>query len=159
MNLYSPDDRSDLTAADRAVLADLARVLDAVEPLPEHMVDIAKAALAWRTIDAELARLVHDSAVDEPELLVRGDSERVLSFATGDVRIDVEYTGGQLVGQVSPAGEIVVELARDEGGPFVSTTTDEFGAFIIDDVAPGPLTIMCRDCGGAWRVRTQWTAL
>lgn len=147
--------------SDDQLLDEIRRVLDAVEiPHPESVV-LAEAAIDWRTLDVELAQLVHDSAVDEPELLVRGGSDelRVLSFATGDVRIEVEYANGQLIGQVVPAEVVVVELYRDGNEPAATVTTDEFGTFVIGDVEPGPLSLICRADDGRWSVRTSWTAV
>lgn len=148
----NPDDR---------ILDDLRRVLDTVEMPPPESVVLAEAALDWRHLDAELAELVHDSAIDEPELVMRsGTAElRVLSFASGDVRIEVEYANRQLVGQVAPAEVVVVELFRHGNEPARTVTTDDLGTFVIDDVAPGPLSIVCRAADGRWGVRTSWTAV
>lgn len=146
---------------DDQLLDDLRRVLDRAEPAPPDSIVLAQAALDWRRLDIELAELVHDSAVDETELLVRGDVDgvRVLSFATGDVRIEVEHTGGQLVGQVDPAAVVVVELYRDGNEPVAVVTTDELGTFVIGAVTPGPLSLTCRADDGSWSVRTSWTVV
>lgn len=148
----SPDDQ---------LLDDLRRVLDIVEGHPPESTVLAEAALDWRTLDAELAELVHDSAVDEPELVVRGDADelRVLSFSTGDVQIEVEYANRQLIGQVVPAEAIVVELYRDGSDPAATVSADEFGTFVIADVPPGPISLVCRADDGRWSVRTSWTAV
>lgn len=146
---------------DDQLLEDLRRVLGAVESPSPHSIVLAQAALDWRSLDIELAELVHDSAVDESELLVRGgaDGVRVLSFATGTVRIEVEYANGQLVGQVVPAEVVVVELYRDGNEPVAAVSTDEFGTFAIGDVTPGPLSLMCRAGDASWSVRTSWTVV
>ena len=54
----------------------------------------ARAAWTWRTIDAELAALVHDSTLDDQELVgVRGAATvRALSFAAGEHMIEVEVS-------------------------------------------------------------------
>lgn len=147
--------------SDDQLLDDLRRVLDVVERPPEESVIIAEAAFDWRHLDGELAELVHDSAVDETELLVRSatDEVRVLSFATGDVRVDVEFANGRLIGQVVPNEPVVIELLRRGNAPAASVTTDEFGSFVISDVAPGPLSLVCRATSGRWSVRTSWTAI
>lgn len=149
------------TPQELETLVDLRRVLDQAEPLPPDSTTLAQAALGWRTIDAELAELVHDSAVDDHELLVRGDDDRlrVLTFRTGDIEIEVEYSNGQLVGQVIPAEAATIELHRESVGAVGSATTDEFGSFVIADVAAGPLSLLCRADDGRWSVRTSWTAL
>ncbi len=146
---------------DDQLLDDLRRVLDLVELPPPDSLLLAQAALDWRSLDVELAELVHDSAVDESELLVRGDAAelRVLSFATGTVQIEVEYASGQLIGQVVPAEVVVVEIYRDGHEPAAAVTTDEFGTFVIGDVTPGPLSLVCRADDGRWSVRTSWTVV
>jgi hypothetical protein len=146
---------------DDQILDDLRRVLNAVETPPPESTTLAEAALDWRSLDIELAELVHDSAIDEPELLVRGgtDELRVLSFATGDVSIEVEYANGKLAGQVVPSEIVVVELHRDGNEPTAIVSTDEFGTFLIADVAPGPLSLVCRADDRRWCVRTSWTAV
>lgn len=147
--------------SDMALLDDLRRVVAAIDEIPPESVELARAALGWRSLDNELAELIHDSAVDEHQLVVRGahDGLRVLSFANDQIRIDVEFSNGQLVGQVSPPEQAVIELHRDGSEPIASASTDEFGAFTLSDVTPGPLALVCRAEDGRWSVRTSWTAL
>jgi len=146
---------------DDILLDDLRRVLDIVEGVPPNATELAKAALTWRSLDSELAELIHDSAIDGHELVLRGshDDRRVMSFANAEVRIDVEYSNGQLVGQVVPPVPAVIELYRDESQPAATTEADEFGAFVLTDVASGPLALACRADDGRWSVRTSWTAI
>jgi hypothetical protein len=40
----------------------LSRALDASDPIPEHVLEAARAAIGWRTIDAELAELLHEDS-------------------------------------------------------------------------------------------------
>ena len=55
------------------------------------MLAAARAAIGWRTIDAELAELIADSAVDEPALLVRGTAQpRTLTFEAPGLTIEIE---------------------------------------------------------------------
>lgn len=143
------------------LLNDLRRVLDLVEGVPPNSTELARAALGWRSLDSELAELIHDSAIDSNELVVRGsdDERRFMSFANDQVRIDIEFSGGQLVGQVVPPMPAVIELYRDESQPVATTAADEFGAFVLTEVASGPLALVCRAADGRWSVRTSWTAL
>ena len=145
---------------DLALLGDLRAAIEHAEPIPPDAIALAKAAFDWRSLDAELAQLVHDSAVDDAALLVRGDDDhRVLSFATPNVRIDVEYADRQLVGLVTPAESAIVDVFRGDDSPVATATTDEFGAFVIPDVDAGRCSLRCRAADGAWSVRTEWTAL
>ena len=146
---------------DETLLDDLRRVLDVVEGVPANSTLLARAALGWRSLDNELAELIHDSAADGHELVVRGseDDGRVMTFANDEVRIEVEFSNGQLVGQVVPSVSAIIELYRDGTHPVATTTADEFGAFVLTDVLPGPLALVCRSDDGRWSVRTSWTAL
>lgn len=151
MNRYTDDE----------LLRELRSVLDRAEPIGDTDIAVAEAALGWRMLDTELALLVHDSTVDETELVLRGDDagQRVLAFANDRIRIDVEYAGGQIVGQVSPPEPAVIELHRSDGSTAVSTEADEFGAFVLSDVPTGPASLVCRAPDSVWSVRTSWTSL
>lgn len=146
---------------DDELLGDLRRVLEDAEPIPPSSIILAEAALGWRTIDAELAELVHDSSIHESELLVRssGDPQRVLSFANQTVRIDVEFANGQLVGQVTPPAAATVEVRRASDETPLRVEADEFGAFIVDDVPKGPVLLFGAALDGSWNLRTEWVNL
>ena len=147
--------------SDDDLIADLRRVLDSTEPVPPDSTVLAEAALSWRSLDAELAELVHDSSVDAPELLVRGsgDAQRILSFANPSVQIDVEYANGQLVGQVTPPSAASVEVRRSNDELPARAETDEFGAFVVPDVPAGPVLMVCEALDGSWSARTTWINL
>jgi len=155
-----PDhDRAD-DVLDDQLLAELGRVLDLAEPPGQTDVAVAHAALGWRTLDAELATLVHDSNVDDAELVLRSTDERcVLAFANDRIRIDVEFAGGQLVGQVAPPQPAIVELHRFGSREPISAAVDEFGAFVLIGVSSGPATLVFRVPDASWSVRTSWTSL
>ena len=57
-----------MTGRDRSeeVLRELRSLVDEVDPVPAEVTAFAKAALGWRRIDADLAELLSDSAL-EPE--------------------------------------------------------------------------------------------
>lgn len=137
--------------ADDDLVADLRRVLARVDPLPEHVRLAARWAIEWRTLDAELAELVHDSAVDEPALAVRGDAgPRVLTFETPGLTIEIETeaqdaTGGdtvRLAGQLIPAQAAQIVLSY--GDEMQVTSADERGRFLAGGVTRGPLSLRCR---------------
>ena len=106
----------------------------------------ARAAFTWRTVDAELADLLHDSALDAGAAVRSSGSSspapRSLSFIRGAVTLEIEVTGASLLGEVidddasdEPA---VVSLQRPDTDDRV-TDTDASGFFRFDDVAPGPV--------------------
>ncbi len=150
---------------DEQLLASLRRMAKATDPIPSHVVELARAAFDWRTLDAELAELVLDSA--EPELaaaagvLVRSAGQaRLLTFETSDltIEVEVEEEGAErrLRGQLLPpqAAEMVVQHA---GGDLIADA-DADGRFTVEGVAAGPVRLRVTLAGRA-PVETQWAAL
>lgn len=95
---------------------------DEFDPVPAGVVRDASAALALRTIDAELAELV------ESEALVRGDGPVTLAFESERVAVNLEIDDDVVRGLVTGAeGEAVVETPRSRravpiaGGRFTAT--------------------------------------
>ena len=120
----SPDD-------DDLLAAELGEAIAASREVPPDWREAARAAFAWRTIDAELLALVHDSRL-ETGAAVRGVAgPRVLSFAGSALSLEVELTGRQVMGQLtSPGpGEVIFESAD---GRRRSTPTDASGFFVLD---------------------------
>jgi hypothetical protein len=102
-------------------------------------------AYTWRTIDAELAELVFDSAVDHDEAaLVRGpQQDRLLSFRAGGLTIDVEIAGTgtdrSLIGQLVPPQPAAIEIRQ--GGGSVTVEADELGRFNAGPLQGGPICL------------------
>ncbi len=75
---------------DEAVIEQLRTALSA-DAVPASVTDFAKAALTWRRVDAELAELLSDSAVDTEPALARGGAVvRSVSFSAGETIIELE---------------------------------------------------------------------
>ena len=55
---------SDFDPADRELLAQVREMFDEADPVPEFLLDAARATFSWRTIDAELAELTNDSLLE-----------------------------------------------------------------------------------------------
>jgi hypothetical protein len=80
---------------------------DEFDPVPAGVLRDASAALALRSLDAELAELV------EAEALVRGDEPVTLAFESEHVTLNLEISDGVVRGFVTGAeGEAVVETPR-----------------------------------------------
>lgn len=136
--------------SDDALVADLRRVLATVDPIPEHVRIAARLAIEWRTLEAELAELVHDSSVDEPLLALRGAATaRALSFEVGELTIEVETEplgdergSMRIVGQLVPptAAEVTI---RNNDELFVAQA-DARGRFCAAGLLPGRLSLRCR---------------
>jgi hypothetical protein len=151
---------------DDLLLDELRRVFAAIDPIPESVQVAARAAIEWRTIDAELAALVSDSIVDEPALAVRGTTEpRMLTFETPDLTIELEAEplGDEtlrLVGQLVPPQ--AAQIAVLYGADLVATRADERGRFIAGGVDPGPISVRCRldgEAGEGRLVETAWLTI
>lgn len=153
-------------AGDDALLARLRRIAAEADPVPEMVIQAAQSAFGLRDLDARLAELVRDSAVDVPATAVRGPDQRLLSFEVGDVAVECEITEhdlrrdilGQLVGGL--ASDIDAEVA----GPDVTSThtvsvpVDERGRFSVRDIPAGPVRLRCRLADGT-TVVTSWAAV
>ena len=137
----------------------LSRALDATDPIPDHVVEAAREAIFWRTIDAELAELVFDSST---ELLtsVRGaDLVRQVTFRSPGVEIEIMVTDEgncRLVGQLVPPQVAQVELRS--GNQVLTTSTDSLGRFTFADVQRGSVQLAVRLQAGALVV-TDWLVI
>lgn len=137
--------------------------LAADRAVPATWREAARAAYAWRNVEQELLALTYDSRL-EATAAVRGDGDgRTLEFSGGGLTLEVELTGGRILGQVVPAGEVVLERAD---GRTRTATTDESGFFSIDSLdSPdssagddhGPVRFAVR--AGEARLVTEWVVL
>ena len=114
----------------------------------------ARAAFSWRTVDAELAALTHDSLVDVP-VGQRGASAgpRDLVFEGRESSVEVARDEDCLVGQLVPAGPGHVSLLRPDG-EVDRTEVDEFGRFRFERSVTGPARLRCTTPSGV--VVTEW---
>lgn len=131
------------------------RTLAAVhDPVPASVLANAKAAFMTRTLEDELADLLFDSLVDDALVGMRGTVARQLTFGVGDVAIDLDLDDDGLVGLVSPAAVLPVELQTLEGSEV--TETDELGRFFLSRPA-GPFRLRVGVDGR--HVTTEWVHL
>ncbi len=140
---------------DDQLLARIAEMLEMADPMPDAVVEAAKAVFTWRTIDAELAALQFDSATEELVGVRSAETVRQLTFAADDLEIEVTVLSDRIVGQLVPPqpGEITL---RDRSGES-SAQTDGLGRFTIERIPRGPVRLTC---GLADRtVQTEWTIL
>jgi hypothetical protein len=146
---------------DDALVADLRRVLTLADPVPEDARIAARVAIEWRTIDAELAALVHDSTIDEPALALRGGATpRALTFEAAELTIEIETESQsaaadgdlRLVGQLIPAQ--MAQIAIPNGDALLLARADERGRFDADGLRHGPHSLRCR-LGDARLVETS----
>jgi hypothetical protein len=141
------------------IMSLLRRGLDQADPVPSDVTAFGKAALSWRSIDAELAELSYDSIDEASAATVRSTtSTRIVGFEAGDWMIDLEHdvATNELRGHIQPASRLEVELHVI--GAVLVTETDELGRFSFDGVEAGPVALVIR-VEGAESVKTEWIVL
>lgn len=127
---------------DDVLLQRLGSIVDTVDPVPELVRELGKAAFGMRLVDEELAVLVEDSASG---VLAGARSvatvTRLLAFDADGVEIDVEvHASGRaltLVGQILPAppagGRARLQTAA---GTRYQAVVDDEGCFEFTGVEP-----------------------
>jgi hypothetical protein len=141
--------------SDDELLAAVKGLTDSQVPFGAN--EAAMELFTWRTVDAELAALTADSAMEEPTGVRAASEARTLTFATQDVEVIVQITERadqrQLLGQLVP-GQPAQVLVRQ--GELVRTVeADGLGRFVINDLGPrGPLSLRCSWNEGA--ITTDW---
>jgi len=150
---------------DEAIFEELRALIARTDPVPERLDEAARAAYTWRTIDAELAELMQDSAeVDEGALALRSSATgpRLLSFESPRLAIEAEVTvlgprERRLVGQIVPP--IAASLTLEQGGVRLTAQADELGRFAFDRVGAGPVRLRAALPDGGMEVATPWTSI
>jgi hypothetical protein len=148
------------TNADDRLVEVIRAALHELDGPPPEVVALAKQSLTWRNIDAELAALTYDSAVDGDLVGVRGTgTARALTFEVGAVVIDLEVsdrdTARDVLGQVAPAGDVALSLVRPTGN--VDVALDDLGRFRLTGLASGPARFVL--VGPSGTVGTDWITL
>lgn len=150
--------------SDDELIAELRDLFEVTDPVPGHVVEAAEASLTWRTIDAELADLIADSA-EAPLVGVRSHESpagtRLLTFEGQGLLVEVEVSSlgdsRRLLGQLVPPRTAEIEV-RWPGGALLRTA-DEVGHFAADAVPPGPVSLVCRFAAAGGPVATSWVTI
>lgn len=127
-----------LDRTDHAVLAELARIYEQTDPVPEGLVERIGFTLTLANLEIELARLTVQ--VSEP-VGARGEERaRTVTFSSDSLTTMVTITpqdAGQfrIDGWLAPGGELSVELRTDHGS--LRTTADSAGRFEFVEVRGG----------------------
>ena len=130
---------------DEVLLSELRRVAALLDPMPDRLVHAGRDSLTWRSVDAELAALLSDSAVeDERAALVRSTAGlRAVAFesSTLTIELDVLVDGPRrtLVGQLVPAAPAAVEVQTAELRTTVGA--DAQGMFRLENVPAGQMRL------------------
>lgn len=141
------------------VFRTLKSVVADVDPVPPDVLAAGRDAISVRTLDADLAELVYDSARDHQLLAtVRSiPTTRQLTFEASDQLVEIELAPAgrttSLVGQIVPVAAGRVEVRHSSGS--VSVGADELGRFSVPTVPTGPLSLRIEVEGRAPTV-TDW---
>ena len=151
---------------DADLIDELRSMFDRVDPVPPEVTEFAKVALGWRRLDADLADLLMDSALEtESAALTRsGDrGSRWLVFRADDLAIDVEVQSDgdrrTLLGQLTPALPATVEVQTADATVVASTETDSLGRFRLTLDAGGRVRLRVLRHDPPAPVETSWLSL
>lgn len=151
-----------MSEQDERVLGELRRLAGELDPVPDEVTDYAKAALGWRRVDAELAELLSDSAL-EPESLAatRGLAQaRSIVFRASALELDVDLRQAEdgivILGQLAPPGPAAIEVQRDDGSVAAAGEADELGRFRLELATGGRIRLLVRREPPAPPVETSW---
>lgn len=156
-------------SSDEGLMLELRSLFTCLDPVDPRLLDQARFAYCWRSVDSELAELSFDSLVDhDMALAVRAGGDpalepRMLGFGAvvggEDIAIDVEVTAGAgrpaLVGQLLPPEAATVEVQASTG-EVDSVQADELGRFLIEPLPGGPVRLCVRH--GERLVHTTWVS-
>lgn len=148
---------------DEALIEQLRTALG-TQGAPARVTDAAKAALTWLRVDAELAELLSDSALDAEPALARGARDAVVrsvSFSAGETIVELEVhpdngDGRTLLGQLSPAGARAIELQWADGGAAEEARSDLIGRFRLRLERGGTIRLRIADDEADAAVETAW---
>jgi hypothetical protein len=145
---------------DERLLAGLGAAVRAAREVPPEFLAAARAAYAWRNIDAELAALTYDSAVGDREPVTtraHPAGPRALTFAAAGLVIELEVGPDGCRGQLVPArpGRIEVQAAT---GEVIPVEADDVGYFAVRPVPPGRFRLRWRPDTGT-EVVTSWVVV
>jgi len=158
---------------DDELLAELREVFAEVDPIDPTLLEQARLAYTWRTIDADLAELAYDSVADREVMAavrddgLSGSGPRLLGFGTDltgedadalsvEVEVTTERGRTEVVGQILPPGPATVRLLRaaGRGAAEAAVTADDLGCFRIAPVPVGPVRLRIEL--GDRKVETSW---
>jgi hypothetical protein len=149
------------TPSDDELDARLSRIAARTDPVPELLLTAARDAFGLRELDARVADLVRDSAIDMPADAVRGPGPRMLTFQSGNIAVECEITAhvsrrdiwGQLVG--CEASLMDAQVAGEEA---VTVSVRADGCFGVRDLPAGPVRLRCQLADGTTLV-TSWAVI
>jgi len=141
---------------DRALLD----VVAGVDPVPQHVMDAARAALTWLRVDDELIELLEDSALTGAG--VRSGFSRLLTFMAGPTSVVLEIgehgDARSITGRGSGQAVTAVEV-RHAGGTTAVPVGDR-GRFHVEGMPAGPMSLRLAPSGAEHAaLATSWVTI
>jgi hypothetical protein len=152
--------RSEWWTDDGELLAALGDALRSAGEVPQQFIEAGQGVYRPPDLDAELAALIYDSERERGyDALTRADTAalRALTFTSSGLTIELEVTGGGLLGQVVPGEPVTVEV-QVRNGTASRFAADELGCFTVHPVPRVPFRLRCR-VGTRIDVLTSWISL
>jgi hypothetical protein len=142
---------------DDELMAALAEAVAETDAVTDRRREAARTAFTWRSVDAELMELLHDSALDAGAAVRgAGDPGRMLSFVNRELTLEVEVGAGELSGQVLPAQAATVTL-QGAGAEDRTVAADGAGFFRVEEVGSGPVRFVVTTSSAT--LTTAWVTL
>jgi len=152
-------DKDKVSLDDLTLLAQVRAAIEEYDPVPPNVVAAAQASLTWRTVDAELAELIEDSALATASVRSSGPRSLVFESPVATVVVEVEPRNGsrRLTGQIVLPRAAQVQV-RHVGGR-TDVEADAQGRFAIDNVPAGRLSLLCRFAEESRDLVTSWVTV
>ena len=144
-----------MPASDRILMKALAEAIGGEQP-PVDLTARCEGLLGWLDVDAELAELLDQSALDSTGTRGPAGSTPTLEFtvADGSCVIEVSTTAGVLRGQLL-GGEAQHVVVRTSTGTSQSALVDEVGSFEISNPPSGTIRLEFELLEGR-RIHSDW---
>ncbi len=148
---------------DDDLMAELAAAIAEEDAVSDRRRSAARMAFTWRTVDTELAELLHDSALDAGAAVRSSGASgapRTLTFVRGAITLEIEVDGDSLLGEIvedaASTGPASVTLQRPDADDR-TVDADASGFFRLEGVEPGPARFVVVREG--WSLTTPWATL
>ncbi len=141
---------SPLDEVDDAVLTEIQRMYQALDPVPAEAYDRVFFALDLESSEAELARLCDEVTVGSAAR--SAEQAHTMTFDSDAVTITVTVSQSEngsfrLDGWLAPAGALRLELRT--GDLRLQAMSDDGGRFVIDGVSPGEIQLAVHPTPGS----------
>lgn len=140
-------ERGDAHHEDEALLAELSRIIDLVDPPPAGLVERVQFALELEDLDVEVARW---ERADQLAGVRSSVDQGTITFSVSDLTVMINLTKvghfHRIDGWLVPGGRHGVEVRIADYGS-TSTIADEDGRFVLEEVPHGITQIIISVAG------------